>query len=51
MKTESIINNLLEKNLDELRNNINTILAEKAADKLEEMKLGIASNFFDLNKE
>ena len=51
MNAKSIINSLLERNLDEMKQNINATLAEKAADKLEEMKLGIASNFFDLNKE
>lgn len=49
MGVENIVTDIVEKNLDSMRENINAVLAEKAAQRLEEVKAEIASNLF--NKE
>lgn len=49
MGVENIVTDILEKNLDSMRENINAALAEKAAQRLEELKVEVASNIF--NKE
>jgi hypothetical protein len=47
MSVENIVSNILEKNLDSMRENINAVLAEKAVEKLEEMKAEVASKLFN----
>lgn len=46
MNTEVIIDNIMEKKLDDMKQNINTILAKKASEKLDEIKSDLASNYF-----
>lgn len=50
MNVETIVNNIMEKKLDDMRQNINAVLSEKTAEKLEELKLGLASNYFKSNE-
>lgn len=42
------IQNVLEGNLEQMRQNFNQALAQKAVEKLEEKKLEIASNYFGI---
>ena len=46
MKVQKALQNLQEKKLDQMRENIVQSLSEKAAIKLEEMKVGLATNYF-----
>jgi hypothetical protein len=46
MKVKEAINNIREKKLDQMKENINSALTTKAVEKLEEKKIIIAQNYF-----
>lgn len=46
MHIQEAIKNIAEKKLDEMKQNLNSALAEKAMQKLEERKIEIAQNYF-----
>jgi hypothetical protein len=46
MKIKEALQNLQEKKYDKMRENFNATISRKAAEKLEEMKVDIASSFF-----
>jgi hypothetical protein len=46
MSIKSAIKSLQENKLDLMKENFNTALSKKAAEKLEEMKVDIASSYF-----
>ena len=46
VKIKEALKNIQEKKFDLMRENFNTALAQKAAEKLEEMKVNIASSYF-----
>lgn len=50
MSVKHAIFNIAENKLDEMKSNFKKALAEKAAEKLEEMKIDMASNFFGNKK-
>jgi len=47
-KIKEVVNNIHDKKLDEMRMNVNTVLADKVSQKLEEKKIEIASNYFGI---
>lgn len=46
MSIKQALNNILENNLDGMRQNLTATLSEKAVQKLEERKMEIAKNYF-----
>ena len=46
MTIKNALNNILEGNLDEMRQNFSSALTTKAVEKLEERKIDIAKNYF-----
>lgn len=46
MTIKNALNNILEGNLDEMRQNFSNALTTKAVEKLEERKIEIAKNYF-----
>lgn len=46
MSVQAAIENIVQKNIEEMRNNINIALTEKAVSKLDEKKQEIASKYF-----
>ena len=46
MSVKQAIHNIAESKLNEMKENFKKALAEKAAEKLEEMKVDMANNFF-----
>ena len=46
MSIRKALENILENNLDEMRQNFNNALSTKAVEKLEERKMEIAQNYF-----
>lgn len=46
MSIKQAINNIMENNLDAMRQNFSAALSEKAVQKLEERKIEIAKNYF-----
>lgn len=46
MSIKKAINNILENNLDAMRQNFSSALSTKAVEKLEERKIEIAKNYF-----
>lgn len=46
MSIKSAIKSLNENKLDVMKENFNVVLSKKAAEKLEEMKVDIASSYF-----
>jgi hypothetical protein len=50
MSVSEAIKNLLENNLEEMRNNFNNVLSTKAVGKLDEKKIELAQNYFGENK-
>lgn len=44
---EVVIDNILEKNLAAMRDNLSKALSEKAANKLEDMKADMSSSYFE----
>jgi hypothetical protein len=46
MSVNKALNNILENNLDEMRQNFSAALSTKAVEKLEERKMEIAKNYF-----
>lgn len=46
-RIKEALTNLQEKKLDKMNENIRNTLAKKAAEKLEEMKVDLASSYFD----
>lgn len=46
MSIKQAINNILENNLDAMRQNFSSALSTKAVEKLEERKIEIAKNYF-----
>lgn len=46
MHIKEAIQNILDKNLDEMKSNFNSAITEKAIEKLEEKKIEIASTYF-----
>jgi hypothetical protein len=46
MSVKEAIQNMMNKNLDEMRQNLNDVLAQKAIGALEERKQEIAKNYF-----
>lgn len=50
MSIQKAIQNIRQKNLDEMRNNLQSALTEKAVQKLEEKKVVIAQNYFGKSK-
>jgi hypothetical protein len=51
MSIKEAINNIMENNLDAMRQNFSAALTEKAVQKLEEKKIDIAKNYFGQVKE
>lgn len=47
MQIQEALKNIMENNLDSMRENIQAALSEKAAEKLEEMKQNIATSYFE----
>lgn len=50
MSVKEAINNILEGNLDAMRQNFSNALSTKAVEKLEERKIEIAKNYFGEKK-
>jgi hypothetical protein len=50
MSIQKAIQNIRQKNLDEMKNNLQAALTEKAVNKLEEKKVVIAQNYFGKRK-
>lgn len=50
MSVKQAIFNIAESKLDEMKDNFKKALAQKAAEKLEEMKVDMATNFFGEKK-
>ena len=46
MSVDKALANIMEGNLDEMRKNFSSALAQKAVQKLEERKIEIAKNYF-----
>lgn len=46
MNIEKAIENILDNNLDEMRQNFSAALSTKAVEKLQERKIEIAKNYF-----
>lgn len=46
MSIKEAINNILENNLDAMRQNFSSAISTKAVEKLEERKIEIAKNYF-----
>lgn len=44
---QSALDDILEKNLESMRENLNTALSQKAAEALEERKKAIAADYFE----
>lgn len=44
---ESALDSILEKNLEAMRENLNTALSQKAAEALEEKKKAISADYFE----
>jgi hypothetical protein len=51
MSIKNALSNILEGNLDAMRQNFSSTLTEKAVQKLEEKKVEIAQNYFGQVKE
>lgn len=51
MHIKEALGNILEKKLDLMRENFEAALTEKAMQKLEEMKIEVAQDFFNLKEE
>ena len=51
MSIDKALFNILEGNLDEMRQNFSSALTTKAVEKLEERKIEIAQNYFGKSKE
>lgn len=51
MSIKKALSNILEGNLDAMRQNFSATLTEKAVQKLEEKKIEIAKNYFGVGKE
>lgn len=51
MSIKEAINNILENNLDSMRQNFSSALSTKAVEKLEERKIEIAKNYFAQKKD
>jgi hypothetical protein len=51
MSIKNALSNILEGNLDAMRQNFSSSLTEKAVQKLEEKKVEIAQNYFGQVKE
>ena len=51
MTIKNALNNILEGNLDEMRQNFSSALTTKAVEKLEERKIEIAQNYFGQMQE
>ena len=51
MSIKRALDNILEGNLDEMRQNFSSSLTTKAVEKLEERKIDIAKNYFGQTKE
>ena len=51
MSINKALVNILEGNLDEMRQNFSSALTTKAVEKLEERKIVIAQNYFGKSKE
>lgn len=51
MSIKAALNNILEGNLDEMRQNFSSALTTKAVEKLEERKIEIAKNYFAESKK
>lgn len=45
------IYNIVEKNLDAMRNNFNKVLSEKAMNKIDERKKDVANTYFDQKRK
>lgn len=50
MSIQKAIQNIRQKNLDEMKSNFQAALTEKAVQKLEEKKVTIAQNYFGKRK-
>lgn len=50
MSIQKAIQNIRQKNLDEMKNNLQAALTEKAVQKLEEKKVVIAQSYFGKRK-
>lgn len=46
MKIKEALKNIQEKKFDLMKENFNSVLVQKAAEKLEEMKVELASSYF-----
>ncbi len=51
MWIKKALENILENNLDEMRQNFSSALTTKAVEKLEERKIEISKNYFGFTKE
>jgi hypothetical protein len=51
MHIKEALENILEKNLDKMKENFEAALTEKAVEKLEERKIAIAENYFGTEKK
>lgn len=51
MSVNKALNNILESNLDAMRQNFSAALSTKAVEKLEERKMEIAKNYFGTTKD
>lgn len=51
MSTKEAIGNIIEGNLDAMRQNFSSALSTKAVEKLEERKIEIARNYFGQKKD
>jgi hypothetical protein len=51
MSIKRALDNILEGNLDEMRQNFSSTLTTKAVEKLEERKIDIAKSYFGKTKE
>jgi hypothetical protein len=51
MSIKRALDNILEGNLDEMRQNFSSALTTKAVEKLEEQKIAIAKSYFGKTKE
>ena len=49
MSVDKALENIMEGNLDAMRQNFSTALTQKAVQKLEERKIEIAKNYFGKN--
>ncbi len=51
MSIKNALSNIIEGNLDAMRQNFSSALTEKAVQKLEEKKISIAQNYFGKSKD